>query len=141
MQCKECHNKPATRKGKCHTCYQRAWARANYSTDKSKARRARWHAANHPRMMWLSAKHRAKHLNLPFTISINDIVIPKVCPVLGIELCWNRGRERTPSIDRRDNALGYTKENVLVISMRANRIKNDATATELRAILHYAEGA
>jgi hypothetical protein len=37
-------------------------------------------------------------------------------------------------------SLGYVPGNIRVISMRANRIKTDATADELRAVLRYMEG-
>lgn len=67
-----------------------------------------------------------------------DLVIPEVCPVLGIRLefgkshCWH-----LPSLDRFDNDRGYTKDNVRIISYRANKLKNDATVEEFEAVLNY----
>ena len=43
--------------------------------------------------------------------------------------------------DRVVPALGYVPSNIRVISFRANRIKSDASAAELRAVLEYVEAA
>jgi hypothetical protein len=42
--------------------------------------------------------------------------------------------------DRKDNARGYVKDNVRVISWRANRLKSDATLEELRLLVRDLEG-
>ena len=46
-------------------------------------------------------------------------------------------RENCCSFDRINPKEGYTKENTQIISYRANRIKNDASADELLKIGHY----
>ena len=81
------------------------------------------------RMYW-SAKRRAELKNLPFSITPQDIHIPKFCPVFGTPLT-------KPNLDRKINSLGYTPENIRVISDRANRIKSDATLEEIQAIGAY----
>ena len=43
----------------------------------------------------------------------------------------------TPSLDRFDSKLGYTKENVHVICARCNHLKNDAEEEELYKIAVY----
>ena len=43
----------------------------------------------------------------------------------------------SPSIDRIDSTKGYTKDNIQIISWRANRIKNDSTPEELMQIATY----
>ena len=66
--------------------------------------------------------------------------LPIHCPMLGIPLDYTREISRSdnsPSIDRIDSNLGYTPDNVHVISWRANRIKNDSTPDELTAIADY----
>ena len=94
-----------------------------------------------------SARQRATSKGLEFSLKIDDIVIPEYCPVLGIKLEASVGEgrksldqlEHSPSLDRVDNTKGYTKDNVMVISLRANNIKKDATLAELKALVKYVE--
>lgn len=85
------------------------------------------------RQMWYSARNRAAANNIPFEIEASDIVIPTHCPVLGIEL--KRGtvkcRDASPSLDRIIPSKGYVPGNIVVVSFRANRIKNNSTVEEL----------
>lgn len=90
-------------------------------------------------MMFYDARKRAKRFGLPFSIKPEDIVIPDACPVLGISLARDGHRDARPSLDRIDPLKGYVATNIRVISFRANRIKADATAEELRAVLDYVE--
>lgn len=85
------------------------------------------------------AKGRAKTKGLPFNITEADIRIPSVCPVLGIPLFKGTGKltDNSPTLDRIDSTGGYTKDNVLVVSARANRIKSDATIEELLKVALY----
>jgi hypothetical protein len=87
--------------------------------------------------MWTSARARAHERGLPFTLRWQDIVVPSHCPVLGIPLD-SRNRDHAPSLDEHTQGAGYTPENARVISLRANRIKSDATADELRRVADYA---
>lgn len=91
--------------------------------------------------LYHNAKKRAKGKGVPFEITKDDIVVPEFCPVLGIKLERGRGArgyiDSSPSLDRIVPELGYVPGNVAVISMRANRIKNDATAEELAAVLAF----
>lgn len=90
--------------------------------------------------LWYSAKKRAEKAGLAFTIQVADVVIPKICPVLGIPLSIsNTGRfvDSSPSLDRRNNDFGYVPDNVEVISMRANRIMCDASLDEIRRLYKW----
>lgn len=89
--------------------------------------------------MFNNSKQRAKKAGLEYTITLNDIVIPDYCPVLGIKLDTGDRRKKgnAPSIDRIDNSKGYTKENIMVVSNRANMIKNNATIDELIMIGNF----
>jgi hypothetical protein len=99
---------------------------------------AEWEKANPERKMLASAKARAKKKGLLFNLELLDIYIPSICPVLGIELKSNGKRtDNSPTLDRRDCSLGYTKGNILVISWKANRIKNNATFEELQRIAKF----
>lgn len=94
---------------------------------------------NQPLYLFTSAKKRATKKNQLFTISVEDIVVPEVCPVLGITLAIATGhrKDNSPSVDRIDNSKGYIPGNVQVISNRANRIKSDAKIEELLMIAEY----
>lgn len=87
-------------------------------------------------MLFNSAKQRAIKKNILFNISKEDIQIPFICPILGIELeLYNKKiSDNSPSIDRIDNDKGYIKNNIHIISFRANRIKNDASRDEMNAM-------
>jgi hypothetical protein len=82
------------------------------------------------------AKARAKRSGVPFTLSKEDIIVPELCPILGIKLEHGNGRAcaGSPSLDRVIPDRGYVKDNVWVISFRANQIKNDSTLEELELI-------
>lgn len=90
--------------------------------------------------MFYDARKRAMAADLPFDITPADITIPADCPVLGIPLMLVGPRDHRPSLDRVHPNCGYVVGNVCVISFRANRIKSDATAAELRQIIGYIEG-
>jgi len=88
--------------------------------------------------MLAGAKSRAKDKGLMFNLHYDDIQIPNLCPVLKIPLIPSEGMsDGSPSLDRMIPYLGYTKGNVKVISMKANRIKTDATSNEIQAVLEY----
>ena len=101
---------------------------------------ARHMRANTPAVYLLAnAKRNAKARGVPFNLEPGDIVAPTHCPVLGLELKRTRGKrtDSSPSLDRIVPARGYIKGNVLVISWRANRIKNDATIAELAQVAAF----
>ena len=74
-------------------------------------------------------KKRAKLLGVPFDLD-GEMVMPLRCPVLGIPLDYS-DLDHTPSFDRIDQGGGYTKENVRVVSMRANTLRGNANWGEL----------
>lgn len=95
------------------------------------------------RFIWYAAKRRAKINNIPFTITKQDIIniCPKdnKCPILGITLEFGNkiSQDNSPSLDRIIPSLGYVPGNILLISYRANRIKNDSTLDELEKICSF----
>jgi hypothetical protein len=107
--------------------------------DRSNEWRRNWLKNNPTKTMVTSARRTAKLKGLPFDLTDSDITIPEFCPVLGLLL--EKGKvvrsDNSPSLDRIIPSNGYVKGNVLVISMRANRIKNDASIDELRAIADF----
>jgi hypothetical protein len=90
-------------------------------------------------IMLMNSKQRAKSKGLENTLTREDIVIPEFCPVLGIRLHVEdrAAKYAAPSIDRIDNSKGYTPDNIVVVSVRANILKRDATLTELRALVKF----
>jgi hypothetical protein len=86
--------------------------------------------------MLARARFRAKAAGAPFDLTPTDVEIPERCPILCIELSRGDGRpsDNSPSLDRLVPHLGYVKDNVVVISHRANRLKNDASLEELEAL-------
>lgn len=86
------------------------------------------------------ARKRATKLDLPCTITEDDIEIPEFCPVLGIPLVgYNKdnNRDSCPSLDRINPKLGYVPGNICVMSYRANRLKNDGTVDEHDRLLKW----
>lgn len=90
----------------------------------------------------MSAKARAKKTNKEFTIEVEDIIVPDVCPILGIPLTPGVGKQswNSPTLDRKDNEKGYTKENISVISLRANMLKSDMTTKQVEKLYRYVFG-
>lgn len=84
----------------------------------------------------VKAKQRSKEERVPFGITLADIVIPEKCPLLGIELIRSKthANGNSPTLDKIIPARGYVKDNILVISHRANTIKNDASLEELELL-------
>ncbi len=84
---------------------------------------------------------RSAEKGVPFDITLEDLVFPDVCPVLGIPLITRSGRfsDNSPSLDRIVPEKGYVKGNVQIMSYRANRIKCHASLAELKAIVAFME--
>lgn len=84
-------------------------------------------------------RRRAYSKGIGYDMTRDDLTIPTMCPILNIPLIRTEGTrsDSSPSYDRIDNTKGYTKDNVRVISWRANRLKSDATIEELESILDY----
>lgn len=91
------------------------------------------------RKRFRTKKYNCKFKNVVFDLSFSDIDWPTHCPVLGIELDYfaEKRQDNSPSFDRIKPSLGYVVGNVIIISERANRIKNDGTYEEHKKILEY----
>lgn len=99
-------------------------------------------------------KDRSRRNQYESDLDINDMPeIPDFCPVLGIPLLlyrkWSaglgkgKGRNRhdnSPTIDRINSNLPYLKkykDNLFVISWRANKLKSDGMLSEFEGIVEY----
>jgi hypothetical protein len=84
------------------------------------------------------ARNRAKTKELECSVSLEYLIkiAPTHCPVFGYELSWakldKKANYNSPSLDRINSNLGYTKENVQWLSWRANSIKNNLTEEEAK---------
>ena len=132
------------------------WAqsrKAYYALNKKKiikkhqARRATLFSEN-AKEAWLyyafgGARSRAKNKGLPYDKDLTGLVLPDVCPVLGVLLNYadRRGRALydSPSLDRIVPERGYVLSNLRVISYRANMLKSNASVDELKSVLAYME--
>lgn len=84
-----------------------------------------------------AAKKRARAKGWDFDLTPDNIPpIPAVCPVLGMPLVmWADGKEdHVPSIDRINGNEGYLHWNVRWTSWRANNLRGDGSAEELRLV-------
>jgi hypothetical protein len=110
------------------------WTRATQKRARKKLRE------NNPEhLIWMETKKRAQKRGIPFEIEVSDIAIPKLCPILGIELSFGIGRvhDASPSLDRIVPEKGYVKGNCFIISSKANRMKQENTLETLEKIISY----
>lgn len=123
--------------------YRREWMKRNPEKNSEYQRKYR---ASDPKMsLYRAAKQRAKAQKLPFDIEFSDLVFPERCPILGVVLRSYAGTaEKQPggradsfSLDRIVPELGYVKGNVQIVSQKANAMKNNATAEELKKFAEW----
>jgi hypothetical protein len=84
------------------------------------------------RRKFSNKKYNAKRTGREFTISFSDLDWPDICPILGIPLDYlsDNVSENSASIDQIIPDKGYIPGNVVIISWRANRIKNNGSSDE-----------
>lgn len=87
--------------------------------------------------LWSGAKERAKKYSRDFDLEVSDIKIPELCPVFRIPLVCGVKKQtiNSPTLDRLDNNKGYVKNNVWVISHKANSLKRGASVEELENLV------
>jgi len=85
--------------------------------------------------IWSNAQARAKREGKEWSIDFDTFVFPSHCSILKIELDYSLGKGRikdnSPSFDRIDPNKDYVKENVRIISNKANTMKSNANVDEL----------
>jgi hypothetical protein len=90
-------------------------------------------------------KARALEKKLPYDLDLDFLVniFPKdnKCPVLGLELKMggNKGimNPESPSLDRIIPEKGYTKDNVIWVSVKANAMKSVGTVDDLEKVAKF----
>jgi hypothetical protein len=94
------------------------------------------------KQLWNNLKSSATKRGIDFDLTptdIDDIGIPLTCPVLGIPIFFHRENAKPDSIsfDRIDSSKGYTRDNVIIVSHRANKLKSDATLEEMISMVDF----
>ena len=129
------------KKNKRHFCPQ---CRDNGITSNTKhgfaARNKKGQQANEYEM-WKDARSRAKRHKIPFTIDPWDIIITENCPVLSIPLIRQSGKgapsDNSPTLDKIIPEKGYVKDNIVVVSYKANSMKRNATIEEVMMLAEF----
>jgi len=106
---------------------------------KAKKYREKDHDSFRKKHIFHGITSRCKKNNIDFNLKFEDLHFPELCPILGIPLFFKKQKkcDNTPSVDRIDPKKGYTKDNVIIISFKANRIKNNATKEEINLICDW----
>lgn len=135
--CKDCTKADYRKKRDSRLASKRKHYRSNLEAYASRHRM--YYTDTYVRRLLDAAKRRAKLKGLPFNLTAKDIEIPKLCPVLGIELApgVRFSQPNSPSLDKVFPELGYVVGNVIVVSLKANQIKNVATLKELTAVYEF----
>lgn len=106
-----------------------------YKGVSSKEYHKNYRERNHEQCILSAARNRARKKGIPFNLTVEDIVIPEFCPILGIKLTRNFERHggsfSSASLDKIDPDLGYVKGNVQVLSLLANNMKSNANKEQL----------
>ena len=124
-----------------HRKAAREWAKRDYDKNREArvAMRRKWRHEHPEYVLLRNAKKRAKEKGLEFSLTLEDIHIPDVCPLLGIPIQRNLNgvgaTPNSPTLDRIDPNKGYTKDNVWITSWRANKLKSDASLDELERLV------
>lgn len=95
--------------------------------------------------LFAAAKTRARFKNLAFDLDrawITEKVLPMACAATGLTLQLDiddryQYNPFRPSIDRIDNAKGYTKDNCQVVSVLYNRTKSEYTHDDVLLMCEY----
>lgn len=96
-----------------------------------------WAEKTYEKKMFERAKERANRFGREFDIELSDIVIPERCPIFNVPFIQESNHDYSPSLDRIDSSRGYTKDNIMVVSRRANVLKNNMTLQECEMILDH----
>lgn len=135
--------------------YMRKWYEENY-TDERKQKAGEYQREYRSELKKVSpqlfrcrslvnaAKHRSKKNNISFDLTSDYLMsiwpIDNCCPILHTPFTFSEHESskcQSASLDKIIPSLGYVEGNVQIISFKANRIKNNATAAEILAVADY----
>jgi len=93
--------------------------------------------------MFGNLKKRAKKENNELGLTLNEFkqLLVDICPVFGYKLQYggNEGCSESATVDARIHSKGHIKENIKIISHRANTIKNNSTLEEMKKLVDALE--
>jgi len=117
-------------------------------SEKGRAAKELWRQRD-PKRAWAvyatgGAKVRARLKGVPFNLSSRYVfsITPDVCPVFGTPFVFIGNacmQDISASLDRLNPSLGYIEGNVVVISMKANAIKNAYGAQDIARVAEWLE--
>lgn len=116
--------------------YNRVWMKEDRLKNPEKYKRieVNWRDRNPAKRLIISTRQSARLKKLEHNITVEDLILPEKCPLLGIPIDYSAGTGKTmdkPSVDRIDPSKGYIKGNVEVMSTLANTMKSKATREQL----------
>ncbi len=133
--CKKCRSEASSRSRENKTNLVKPKTNKNSkSKEYRNAKTLEFRYNHYEKYLYYQIKSSAKKRGLEFNLTFDDIVIPKYCKYLNIELIKNVGKghnDNAPSVDRIDNNKGYIKGNIQIISRIANKMKNDVSIETL----------
>jgi len=91
-------------------------------------------------MLYYGAKNRAEKKDIDFNLTKDWIIEnlkPGVCQITGIpfKFKYEGSNPYAPSIDRRDNFKGYTKDNCDIVLISYNKFKSDYRIEDINHII------
>lgn len=93
---------------------------------------------NFEKALFFQTRSIARRKKIEFTLEITDIIIPVKCPLTEIKITKSVGEGKVasnPFVYRKDESIGYTKDNVIVTCVLANNLRS----IDPRAIVAYAK--
>lgn len=129
--CKNGHiSKRFAHNGNCYDCTQKASNVCYHKTRVDPKKRKQ--------QILTRIKQRALREGTEFNLTVDNINWSTHCPVFGYELSYYESdKDKSVSIDKNDPTKGYTKDNVVVMSLRANRAKWNLTIDEVKKLHEY----
>lgn len=137
--CHECRRKEyRTNKKIRNIAIKRAKEYYKNNTQKVLKQKKNRYVNNLEKVLYDSARRRAKERNVPFDIEISDIIIPKKCPIFGFAFeIGTKNKQKSASVDRIIPNKGYVKGNIIVVSLKANTMKSNATIDEIKKLYEF----
>jgi len=116
------------------------------ASNKGRSSKQRWKEKD-PKRAWCvsacgGAKKRAADKGLEFNLTYTYLlsICPDKCPVFNVDFMFIGNKQMnsiSPSIDRLDPTKGYVEGNVVIVSLKANAIKNAYGSKDIYAVAEW----